>query len=45
VQVNLRRPESVAALLRDAGFAVCARIDLDPEEQVPQARLIARREP
>ena len=32
-------------VLRDAGFGVGARIDLAPGDDVPQARLIARRAP
>jgi SAM-dependent methyltransferase len=43
VYVHRRRPEQVAAWLRDAGFTVEAHLLLNPDESVPQAILFARR--
>lgn len=45
VHVHRRRPERVAAWLRDAGFTVEAHILLDLDESVPGAVLFARRRP
>lgn len=44
VHVHRRRPERVAAWLRDAGFAVEAQLLLDPDQAVPGAILLARRD-
>jgi SAM-dependent methyltransferase len=44
VHVHRRQPGQVAAWLRDAGFTVEAQILLDPDENVPQAVLFARRQ-
>jgi SAM-dependent methyltransferase len=43
VHVHRRRPERVAARLRDAGFAVEAQLLLDPDEDTVGAVLFARR--
>ena len=43
VHVHRRQPDKVASWLRDAGFEVEAQWLLDPDEQVPQAILFARR--
>jgi SAM-dependent methyltransferase len=45
VLVHRRRPEHVAAWLRDAGFTVEAQMLLDPDENVPGGVLFARRTP
>ncbi len=45
VYVHRRRPERVAAWLRDAGFTVEAQVLIDPDESVPGAILFARRQP
>jgi SAM-dependent methyltransferase len=45
VHVHRRRPEQVAALVRDAGFTVEAEWLLGPDDDVPQAILFARRPP
>mgnify|MGYP001948104794 CR=1 FL=1 len=45
VHVPRRRPERMAARLRDAGFTVEAHLPLDPDADVPQALLFARRRP
>lgn len=44
VHVHRRRPDQVAAWLRDAGFTVEAQMLIDPEESVPGAVLFARRQ-
>lgn len=44
VHVHRRRPDQVAAWLRDAGFGVEAQMLLDPDESVPGAVLFARRQ-
>ncbi|MET8762356.1 class I SAM-dependent methyltransferase [Lentzea sp. NPDC004782] len=43
VRVHRRQPGVVASWLRDAGFSVQAQWLLEPEEEVPQAVLFARR--
>jgi SAM-dependent methyltransferase len=43
VHVHRRQPDKVASWLRDAGFEIEAQWLLDPDEQVPQAILCARR--
>ncbi|GAA4897254.1 hypothetical protein GCM10023223_09170 [Stackebrandtia albiflava] len=43
VHVHHRRPEKVAAGLRDAGFEIEAQWLCGPDEEVPQAFLFARR--
>jgi SAM-dependent methyltransferase len=43
VHVHRRRPETVAAWLRDAGFTVEAELLLDPGEDVPGAIIFAQR--
>lgn len=43
VYVHRRRPDTVAAWLRDAGFTVEAQMLLDPDDSVPGAVLFARR--
>lgn len=43
VHVHRRRPDKVAAWLRDAGFEVEAQMVLDPYEEASQAFLFARR--
>jgi SAM-dependent methyltransferase len=43
VHVHRRQADQVAAWLRDAGFTVEAHMLLDPDENVPQAILFARR--
>lgn len=43
VQVHRRRPDEVAAWLREAGFEVEAQLLLGPQEQSSQAVLFARR--
>ncbi|WP_121390945.1 class I SAM-dependent methyltransferase [Actinokineospora cianjurensis] len=43
VHVHRRRPDEVAAWLRDAGFEIEAHWLCGPDEQVPQALLFARR--
>ncbi|MFJ5924900.1 class I SAM-dependent DNA methyltransferase [Kitasatospora sp. NPDC092948] len=43
VHVHRRRPEQVAAWLRDAGFTVEAHLLTDPDADVPGALLFARR--
>lgn len=43
VHVHRRQPEQVAAWLRDAGFEVEGHMLLDPDKEVPQAVLFARR--
>ncbi|MFD6492416.1 class I SAM-dependent DNA methyltransferase [Streptomyces sp. NPDC059944] len=45
VYVHRRRPDQVAAWLRDAGFTVEAQMLIDPDESVPGAVLFARRRP
>ncbi|MFY4718599.1 class I SAM-dependent methyltransferase [Streptomyces sp. LaBMicrA B280] len=45
VHVHRRRPDQVAAWLRDAGFTVEAHLLIDPDESVPGAVLFARRQP
>jgi SAM-dependent methyltransferase len=45
VRVHRRRPDQVAAWLRDAGFTVEAHMLIDPDESVPGALLFARRPP
>ncbi|GAA0210570.1 class I SAM-dependent methyltransferase [Saccharothrix mutabilis subsp. mutabilis] len=45
VHVHRRRPEKVAGWLREAGFAVDAQWLMQPDTEVPQAILFARREP
>lgn len=45
VYVHRRRPDQVAAWLRDAGFTVEAQMLIDPGESVPGAVLFARRRP
>ncbi|MEV1000656.1 class I SAM-dependent methyltransferase [Nonomuraea sp. NPDC050202] len=42
VHVHRRRPDRMAAWLRDAGFAVEAQLLIDPGERVPGAILFAR---
>ncbi|RKT53736.1 class I SAM-dependent methyltransferase [Saccharothrix australiensis] len=42
VHVHRRRPATMAAWLREAGFTVEAEILLDPDREVPQAILVAR---
>ncbi|MFD0473594.1 class I SAM-dependent methyltransferase [Nonomuraea thailandensis] len=42
VRVHRRRPDKMAAWMRDAGFTVEAQLLLDPEERVPGAILFAR---
>jgi SAM-dependent methyltransferase len=42
VYVHRRRPDRVAAWLRDAGFTVEAQLLLDPDDNVPGAVLFAR---
>lgn len=44
VHVHRRQPEKVAGWLRDAGFAVEAQWLMNPDAEVPQAILFARRE-
>ncbi len=44
VHVHRRQPGQVAAWLRDAGFTVEAHMLLNPDENVPQAVLFARRQ-
>jgi hypothetical protein len=44
VHVHRRQPGQVTAWLRDAGFTVEAQMLLDPDENVPQAVLFARRQ-
>lgn len=44
VHVHRRRPERVAAWLRDARFTVEAQLLLDPDQAVPGAILFARRD-
>ncbi|XVV07578.1 hypothetical protein ACQPW3_20230 [Actinosynnema sp. CA-248983] len=43
VHVHRRRPDKVASWLRDAGFEIDAQWLCDPDAQVPQAFLFARR--
>lgn len=43
VHVHRRQPEQVVSWLRHAGFEVEAQMLLDPDEEVPQAVLFARR--
>ncbi|PJN28100.1 class I SAM-dependent methyltransferase [Kitasatospora sp. CB02891] len=43
VHVHRRRPDRVAAWLRDAGFTVEAHLLTDPDAEVPGALLFARR--
>lgn len=43
VYTHRRRPDRVAAWLRDAGFTVEAQMLLDPDDSVPGAILFARR--
>ncbi|WP_327001938.1 class I SAM-dependent methyltransferase [Dactylosporangium sp. NBC_01737] len=43
VHVHRRRPERVAAWLRDAGLTVEAQLLLDPDDEVPGAIVFARR--
>ncbi|KIQ66634.1 methyltransferase [Kitasatospora griseola] len=43
VHVHRRRPDRVAAWLRDAGFTVEAHLMTDPDADVPGALLFARR--
>ncbi len=45
VHVHRRRPDVMAAWLRDAGFAVEAHLLTDPDERFPGAILFARRLP
>ncbi|UOZ06267.1 class I SAM-dependent methyltransferase [Amycolatopsis sp. WQ 127309] len=45
VHVHRRRPERVGALARDAGFEIEAEWLLNPDDDVPQAILFARRPP
>ncbi|GHF37973.1 methyltransferase [Kitasatospora xanthocidica] len=45
VHVHRRRPEQVAAWLREAGFTVEAHLLTDPDESLPGALLFARRPP
>lgn len=45
VHVHRRRPEQVAAWLRDAWFTVEAHLLTDPDESLPGALLFARRQP
>jgi hypothetical protein len=42
VHVHRRRPDRMAAWLRDAGFAVEAQLLIGPGERVPGAILFAR---
>lgn len=42
VHVHRRRPDKVAAWLREAGFAVTAQMLLDPDESVPGAIIFSR---
>ncbi|MGW3287580.1 class I SAM-dependent methyltransferase [Streptomyces sp. NPDC001002] len=45
VRVHRRRPDQMAAWLRDAGFEIEAQLLLGPNEETSQALLFARREP
>jgi ubiquinone/menaquinone biosynthesis C-methylase UbiE len=45
VYVHRRQPDRVTSWLRDAGFEIEAQWLCDPDEQVPQALIFARRRP
>ncbi|GAA3623880.1 class I SAM-dependent methyltransferase [Lentzea roselyniae] len=45
IHVHRRRPDQVAARLRESGFTIEAQLLLTPEEDIPQAIVFARRQP
>lgn len=44
VHIHRRRPDRVAAWLRNAGFTVEAHMLIDPDQSVPGAVLFTRRQ-